>query len=391
MLETCQQLQGMSPSWASQGHAFATQAKRWEEIANNKSLINPKEIEERFFESESRTLSELYDAKSQDPIIGAMSGPSNPISREIIERCKDFAPISTSGAGIQEEQEIELVQQKEAEREVERPPPATPAKHRLHKDVESFITTGEFDSTSTAFCSAAMSLSKTSLVPPKGTDDTFENLLVTKDFADTILKRTIVKDKKHDELQNEFLRSVEWVVSNHSHTPSVFVILSPFEVNELLPVIRETSAVTLHVYAARSSGTMRIITEPLRFSLPISSTPVTWSGRLPRILDLYAGTLYLPDYQTYKAICATLRLYFEQPDDPTSPKPSEDMAGGINSYGFVKCPSMQKRLELTGPGFEDNPIPFLRHLIFLRRYGRSFLPSHMGQLLHGRALSKSRF
>jgi hypothetical protein len=224
-----------------------------------------------------------------------------------------------------------------------------------------------------------------------GVNEVFQNLFVTKDFAETIIERTIVKDEKHDEkhdeLQDQFLRSVEWVVSNHSHTSPVFVILSPFEVDQLLPLIRTTSAVTLHVYAARSSASMRVIGKPLRFSLPVSIS-MSWSGRLPQILDLFSGTLYLSDYKTYEDICVMLRLYLQQSDNLL---PTEQLAGNINSNGFVKSHALRQQLQLTGPGFEDNPLPFVRQLIFLRRHGRSFLPSHMGRILYGRGIAKDHF
>jgi hypothetical protein len=80
-----------------------------------------------------------------------------------------------------------------------------------------------------------------------------------------------------------------------------------------------------------------------------------------------------------------LRLYFGVPPNHIAD------AGAINSDGFVTTSAARQELGLTGAGFEESPIHFFRQFISFRRHGRNFLPSHMGQTLHGMELGDDEF
>jgi hypothetical protein len=60
----------------------------------------------------------------------------------ISNRCREFGNVSLDLFGLEEEQDREMAPEVERERELERPPPATPAPHQLHKDLLSFVKTG---------------------------------------------------------------------------------------------------------------------------------------------------------------------------------------------------------------------------------------------------------
>jgi len=109
------------------------------------------------------------------------------------------------------------------------------------------------------------------------------------------------------------------------------------------------------------------------------------SSSLAQQLNLYSGTLYLRDIQSYRDICKALRLHFGD----LAPEIAD--MGVINSNGFVKDRRAREELGLVGRGFEEDPVQFLRKLIHLRRNGRSFLPSHLGQILFGVGLTEASF
>jgi hypothetical protein len=139
------------------------------------------------------------------------------------------------------------------------------------------------------------------------------------------------------------------------------------------------------LFAPRTSLGMRPLEDLQLFNLPTEIPRSPLSSPLAQQLNLYSGTLYLRDIQSYHDICRTLRLHFGAL--------AQEIAdlGVINSNGFVKDRRAREELGLVGKGFEEDPVQFLRKLFHLRRNGRSFLPSHLGQILFGVGLTDSIF
>jgi len=163
------------------------------------------------------------------------------------------------------------------------------------------------------------------------------------------------------------------------------VVFSPHEINELLPVFRTSTKAKLHLFASRTSLGMRPLEDLQLFTLPTNTPRTPISSSLAQQLNLYSGTLYLRDIQSYREICRTLGLHFGDLAAEIA-----DM-GVVNSNGFVKDAGVREQLGLAGEGFAADPVQFLRKLFHLRRNGRSFLPSHLGQILFGVGLTESIF
>jgi hypothetical protein len=342
-----------------------------------------------FCQPDARRLEELYGNEKVDNWLEDHHTPNaaSDISREIFRHCEKFDHISFSSAGLKQEQEIELVNEKEEEREVQRPPPAKAAVHSLHPDVLELVRTGDLRKGSPAFQSIEDSLQQTSLVLPKGINSMFSNIYLTRDFCRTILLDGVTSERAMD----HFLRQVEWVVTinqpNLDSGRTVLVIFSPYEVNELLEDFRKFSHVRLHLFSARSSLSMKSLGDLTLFALPSAPLPQI-PRQVQQQLDLFAGTLYLDDYNAYKQLCAALRVHLGAlPEDMTL---HGDVAEIIDPNGFVKDEFAKERLKLTGPGFDENPLLFLRGLLTIRRYGQGLGPSHLGKLLHGIELSENR-
>ncbi|KAI9569302.1 hypothetical protein HD554DRAFT_2092770, partial [Boletus coccyginus] len=58
------------------------------------------------------------------------------------------------------------------------------------------------------------------------------------------------------------LRPVTWVVSGRGAHNEVLVILSPYEANHLLPYIRSSDKVRLHLYTPRVAESMKPLRQP---------------------------------------------------------------------------------------------------------------------------------
>ncbi|KAG8692408.1 hypothetical protein FRC11_003631 [Ceratobasidium sp. 423] len=183
------------------------------------------------------------------------------------------------------------------------------------------------------------------------------------------------------------MRPVNWVVSAPS---DVRVVLSPHEVNELLPMIRKSSVVRLHVYAPRVSLSMLSFSNLEFYSVPPLPKGHLRSGGLPpaRVqLGLFAGQLYLSSYEEYRLLCAVLGLFVRSGN--------EDPSIEVESDGFIKPENRRQpfrlRLQYSSCKFNNTPIPALKDLVGLRRKGMKYLLTHVGKILHSRSLTPEDF
>ena len=56
---------------------------------------------------------------------------------------------------------------------------------------------------------------------------------------------------------DQYLRPVQWILSCKNNRDQVLVLLSPFEADRLMPDIRASEYVHLHLYAPRTSQRMK--------------------------------------------------------------------------------------------------------------------------------------
>ncbi|KAG8817240.1 hypothetical protein FRC18_000612 [Serendipita sp. 400] len=382
--ETWHQMHTDISSWAMQGYSFAIREEGWRQIGA-RSLPHSV-VANLFCEPEGRTLASLYAnfTSSAAPWTLMDDRPTIHVAhrrllQRINERCKEFGDLSFHLAMIGEEKEIELVHEKEQEREVQRSPHATPLKHHLLQNLVNFVKRPEQFPMRPATLHAKDAFAGTTLsVPPRGFDELFSSLYVTRDFCKVI-------EPKHPEAMNKFMRPAEWIITPNNSSPEFMLIISPFEANALMPLFRRTTKLRLHPFAPRNNLSMRSLEDLTWFT--ICSTPVITP--LPRQmvvpLNLFSGALFMRDEATYKYTCAAMRLYI----DP-KPLPSK-LEDKVTSVGFVRNSAARAELGMTGPGFAMNAVFFFRKLLRIRRYGQGFRPSHMSKVLFGERLVKSDF
>ncbi|KAG8865789.1 hypothetical protein FRC20_009493 [Serendipita sp. 405] len=382
--ETWHQMHTDISSWAMQGYSFATREEGWRQIG---ARSHPHRVVAKLFcEPEGRTLASLYANFTHSTAPWAhiddrrtLDGSHRQLLQRINERCEEFGDFSSHLAMIGEEKEIELIHEKEQEREIQRAPHATALEHHLFQNLVEFVKNPVQLPVRSVFLYAQDAFAGTTISnPPRGFAELFSSLYVTRDFCKVI-------ETKHPEAMNRFMRPIEWIITPNKSPPDFMVIISPFEANALMPLFRRTTKLRLHPFAPRNNVTMRSLEDLTWFT--VCSAPVT--APLPRQLvvplNLFSGALFIRDEATYKYICAAMRLYI----DP-APLPS-NVEDKVTSVGFVWNDAARAELGMTGPGFTMNAVFFFRKLLRFRRHGQGFRPSHMSKVLFGERLVKSDF
>jgi hypothetical protein len=357
---TCAHTKKIIPLWATQGIRHQT---RRAITSESKTLVD---MAESLLEDEAQSLKQRYgqDPSENQVVPTAAASITDTNLHQIYAKCREFKVFSFENATLEEEQERELSPESEREQQVELPAPADPTSHSVHKDVEHLITYGIFKPSSVAFQPAFQSLRNTSAHKVYGTAAWPKDLLVTKDFATTI-------QTFKGQLLDHFLRPVHWVITFQVDDTVRCVILSPFEVNELLPLIRKSKKVALHIYSARSSTCVRSF-EDLSFCPVSTISPIpSLSPSTTLQLNLFAGQLYFRTFEEYEFFCAFLGLCSSLPATGYQ----------VASDGFLGSISR----------FTISPVPFVRSVMMMRRKGQRIGVSHVGRILNGELILKGDF
>ena len=378
--ETLAQLRIHVPLWANQGSNFDDRDAAWE--SHKQGATSTENFTQILKEKESHTLKELYGVERVDQKHD--QGKRVGLKREIQEQYEGFGVNHSDSARTQEEQEREVAQEKEEERQIERPPAADPKPHSLHADVKSLISTGVTPQRSLAIVPAVYCLSQTTLTHFVKTSgrDAFPHIWVTNDFMRTIEKMR--GGQSTSALLDDFLRPAEWVLSS-TRQPHL-VLLSPFEANALIDEIRQSDIVTLHTYGARSSRMVRSLEDLRSFMVPHREDLPPFPSEVINELNLFSGQLYFQSMDAYEETCRMLGLYLKE-----LPEDLDQYSGAIGVTGFVRESEARTALGLQEAQFSDDPVEFLRKFIGLRRKGQGFLPTHLGQVLHARELYEIDF
>ncbi|KAG8924460.1 hypothetical protein FRC02_010410 [Tulasnella sp. 418] len=368
MFESCFEVLHRIPQWAQQGMDHRKREVAWREF-NQSPISSINQLVTAWLQNEARSLDEMYALDQADP----MSSFSSRLEQcpDISSRYRDWAPSSSTDTHFQEEQEREIIFEVETERQVERPATAVAAHHRVESDVRLLIQRGQF-AKSSAFVSIFPQLSQPSFEESSWSSP---GLYCTKDFSITI------QGSRYDN-SSDYLRPVNWILSSvQADIGRIFVILSPFEVNELLPDIRLSTKVRLHQFVPRTTQEMKSC-EDLDFNCipPLISPWVIPSLDTTTRLNLLAGQLYLEDKRAYHHLCDFLGLYSWQPQ----------RGDIIKSDGFI-MPHHRDGTPVTISPFQTSPVPYLKQLFAARRKGMDYTSTHMGKILRGRLLTKEDF
>ena len=367
--------------WATQGMRYLHRDVIWSESASKEDFSV--DTAKALLEQEAQSLETRYGFGERQDIerVLLQNGEAaalvkyQPQVEAIREKCQSFKVESLSSATLQEEQERELSPESEKERQIERPPAMAPYVHSTHADVWSLVRTGQRMPSSTALQSAFDVFDKTTAANFFDSNAWPKRLFATTDFVRTV---HITAGQALD----DYLRPVNWILSLKNEDEVEYVVISPHEANELLPTIRNLRKVTLHVYAPRTNLSIRSFEDLCFCAVPSSIRPDTNPESI-RLLNIFAGQLFMKDYDEYVANCQFLGLCSEPPPETVE----------VACDGFI---SSKKRVAVDSTmarvcPFEKSPVEFLRILIGFRTKGQGFARSHVGRILHSELLSQRDF
>lgn len=299
--ETCIDLRRKIPLWSIQGQRYDHQQSVRERFGGRNADLT-QGLAAEFLEPESKSLDQRYRPSSRSGLTSTAMETVSGNLRLIAERCKQFE-TSDQGAALQEEQERELAPENEQERQIERPAPAKPLAHSIHSDLLHLLSTGQVRQGSVAFVPAFQTLKSTSAGKHFDAIEFPGLLLATGDFAQTVKRAG-----------DAFQRPVQWLLSVNGGsagakaTAAHLICISPYEADRLLPEIKESKHVHLHLYAPRSNPGLRALDGLDLFTVP--STPAGYSIPADMIvqLNIFAGQTHLSNYEEYTKICEFLDL-----------------------------------------------------------------------------------
>ena len=311
-----------------------------------KDVNRSKTVVKKFREKEEQTLHDLYGPTlvAKDVFAGA---PDGGIMEELKEIWKNLDSNSSAIASMHEEHEREIAPEIEKEVAVQRPQKVTPLGPIVDPHLRTFIFNGHPTETRN-FAKAFDSVLIRSSAKQKDVAPLWMHIKVTRDFVNTV-------ERSRSGAYNDYFRPVNWVLTSKVEAqPTFFLLISQYEVNQLLDDIRgPNSAVYLHQYEPRVTKSMRSLDES---TAPMLESTLQWhnlSLNLRQELHLFAGQLYINSYEDYQAL-------FER----------------LNKPGYIEPAKL---------------LSFLKAWLAIRRKGHNFLQSHMGQMVGGRLLQKEAF
>ncbi|KAG1773742.1 hypothetical protein EV702DRAFT_1129048, partial [Suillus placidus] len=365
MTETCSDIQRRASQWLQHGVDYQSRHSALTSFFSGD--ITPTELAHSWLQPEAKHLEELYA-----PALTGTPTSQTSLDEDLLERCNSLGLGTSPDNRLDEEQEREVVHEIERESEVERPPPVQAATHIIDEDVRYFIRTGSIPDGSHAFIAVFDTLTTTS-ASFSGRQPWSRDVFASRDFGTTVL----TEDKT-----DSYTRPVNWILSSTVSGAQVLVIVSPFEVNALLPDIRASKRVHLHVYTPRVIKMMKSCDDLRLYIAP--SIPARWmpDDTLIRQLNVFAGQLYFPHKRAYVKLCRLLGIY--------TPDLQDQGAFEIQSDGFIR-PEHRPRAADSLDTFQQSPIPMLKALFGIRRKGMGYLPTHIGKLLNSRWLTNEDF
>ncbi|KAI9840425.1 MAG: hypothetical protein M1837_001638 [Sclerophora amabilis] len=423
--QTCQSIDNNQALWATQGlshrkrqiayQQFISKFEDFKKLEEDKEAIA--EVLSKLQEPEARSLQELYGAEGHKNQQVFELGEDEE-DDETLRRLRDFVNrIGTralKNSAVQEEQEREIAHEVEVERQVQRPTKVKPQPHSVHPGVRHFVKEGRLNANSSkAIVPAFRIFERTSAAPTMETGPWSTSLMATTDFINTV-------KLPPDGSLEDYLRPVNWILVSVVEDVNVnptWLIISPFEANDLLPEIRTSMNVRLHVYTPKVSKAMTSFNSMTFHTLP--AAPSTWvaSPSLQRKLSLFAGNLYLEEYKEYRELCHHLGL------STIGTGLGDDTDMQIASDGFVHPSSRRKLLLQTPPAagssaspgpsptsrlsasssstalekardlspFSRSPLPFVKAVIAMRRRGQNFNHTHIGHIVNSRIVNEDDF
>ncbi|KPA36751.1 hypothetical protein FLAG1_10461 [Fusarium langsethiae] len=372
--ETCLDLRKAIPLWLTQGARFSRHEVLWKQRVTEEKGCS---WARGFLEDEALSLNERYrPCSGQVGLSSLWARLDGPTIDKLKARCDAFGLTKLHTSSLQEEQERELSPETEQEQQVERPPKVEPENHDLAQPLKTWVSDGYFPGETDVFRQAFTTLADTSAARHFDVHGFPRNIWVTRDFATTV-RGTFGQSDDTDLFQ----RSVQWILagSTKSSTHNL-VVASPYEIEELLPLIRSSSNVALHLYAPRINLGFQPLDHLRLYCVSGNMIQSTIPKDSITFLNLFAGQVYLKSFQDYITVCDSLGLAWAAVDDSVCLGPD----------GFIH-PNVIGTL-VNRSGFSKSPIQFLKVLMEkIRQNCGAITRTDMGKIFEGVVLLKDDF
>lgn len=359
------------PLWAVQGERFE----------RHKNLLCGTQAES-LLEDEAQTLEARYKPRTKDD--SGMSSlkawdMQNCNITKIVKRCQEFEAMGFEAATLSEEQERELAPEIEAEKQIDRPARLDAEHHIVHPEVRQLVRTGRLTKTtenSNAWNPAFQELKSTSAAKLFELEEFPTELLVTSDFMRTVKAPSGYFQSEF--ISDSYQRPVQFILSVYNANSRIIehlIIISPYEANELLADIGQCAKVTLHIFAPRTNRGFAPLDRLELYNVGRAFSSEQVPRSLTIQLNLFAGSLYLRDFNEYTEVCDFLGLLRTRPV----------VGQQIYADGFIDPPSGIW-------GLKKSPVPFLRtFLMKIRREGEGLEKTHLGKILNGVRMEEAEF
>ncbi|KAM0336155.1 hypothetical protein ACHAPQ_004430 [Fusarium lateritium] len=375
--ETCLDLSIAIPLWLNQGIRFSRQQAFWSEAEDD----TVPGWAEQFLEEEAQTLDQRYRPRNgRSNLDSFLNEADESMVDELRRRCIDFGLTKIRTASLHEEQERELSPETEQERQVEKPPAAEPETHSLSQPLKDWILRGSSPINIPLFQTehkpAFQTLNNTSAAQYLNVQSFPSSVRATLDFA-----KTVKETSGNNNYSDSFQRPVQWILTNNCRPESVcLVIISPFEAQELLPLIEESQHVTLHLYAPRVNLGFQSLDHLQLYRVPGKLSVDAFPRNVIAFLNLFSGQLYLSSFKDYTSLCDLLGLAWDAADDSVTLGPD----------GFI--PPGRGGSAVNKSIFSQSPVRFLQVLMeTIRQDCRSIEKTDIGRIFEGMRLLEDDF
>lgn len=249
-------------------------------------------------------LAETYQNNSD--ILVLIKSINNAVKDKLTKQAPRLQRFTQS---FDEEQEKELEHELEEQRQVERPPPAVAAIPIYDELLENIITSG------------ATTQSFRTILIKKGIVQLYESLLDKpmykkykndpSPYADNLYVTRDCIRVVEDQCSDEFLRPIWWIAHiSHRTGNDIFVLLSSFETNSLLPLFRKSTRSALLSYRPRLSPSHSNLLHDMHMRVSGMNSNFDTDIDLDEEVQIgmYAGSMYFRNEMEQNAYCGFMGL-----------------------------------------------------------------------------------
>ncbi|KAI9708238.1 MAG: hypothetical protein M1820_004192 [Bogoriella megaspora] len=389
---TLQKLKTAQASRVIQGLQFSKRYGLWTNyLRNDLAQTNrDRSCAERFLldiqDTEDQSLQVMYGDQNQRKAELCKlldHDTDDPMKGRLVQLFHQLQTREDGHTQLDEEQERETAHEVQREFHAEGPLMPEPCCHSISQWTKKFIATGRLR-LGTSFLPAF------SIFQPKFTANSDSGPMYTWSSPETGARLYVTADfsrcvnLKEDTYSDWYQRQPRWIITSRVE-PSVAVIISPYEVQELWTDIQESSKTTLHAYTARTTASMVSFSclDIYTMGAPIEANTIPSS--LLCDINLFAGALCIDSYQDYLYLCHYLGV--------ATPELPITMDGNPVAEICEFVPPERRALIgwPTECPFTSNVLPFLKYILSVRHSGSDISETHMGMLVDGKLIPRERF